>query len=485
MLLLSANEVVSTDRLIDALWGEESPGSGRTALQVRVSQLRKALGAGGELIQTRPPGYSLRLEREQLDLYQFERLVADAEGVDPAAAAAKLRAALALWRGPPLADLGYDSFAQAAIARLDELRLAVLEKRIETDLVLARHTDLVGELEALVTEHPLRERLWAQLMLALYRCGRQADALGAYQRARRTLVEELGIEPGSQLRELEQAILDQDRSLELEPVAVPRRSLLVVPLEPDALAALLAISAPLARGAGSELVLARLIPSSEELAATTASLHEQREHLLAGGISARAAAFTTTRPGDDVVRLALELDCELLLLDAPGELLRSPVLSGILASSPCDVGAFVGGEPSPGPLLVPFVGADHDWAAIELGARLAGAWQVPLLLAGPSSEHRDSSRLLASASLAVQRALGVAAEPLLVSTGPDALVHASQDAALVIAGLSDRWQRDGLGRTRTALAAGTTPVLLVRRGLRPGGLAPRESLTRFTWSLKS
>src|SRR5437763_7406514 len=108
MLLLSANEVVSTDRLIDALWGEESPGSGRTALRVRVSQLRKALGAGGELIQTRPPGYSLRLEREQLDLYQFERLVADAEGVDPAAAAAKLRAALALWRGPPLADLAYD-----------------------------------------------------------------------------------------------------------------------------------------------------------------------------------------------------------------------------------------------------------------------------------------------------------------------------------------------------------------------------------------
>ena len=139
----------------------------------------------------------------------------------------------------------------------------------------------------------------------------------------------------------------------------------------------------------------------------------------------------------------------------------------------------------PGPLLVPFVGAEHDWSAIELGAWLAREWQVPLRLAGPALEGRDSSRLLASASLAVQRALGVAAEPLLLAPGVDELVRASRDAALVVLGLSDRWRKEGLGKARGALAhSATSPLLLVRRGLRPGGLAPRESLTRFTWSLR-
>jgi hypothetical protein len=134
---------------------------------------------------------------------------------------------------------------------------------------------------------------------------------------------------------------------------------------------------------------------------------------------------------------------------------------------------------------VPFVGAPHDWTAIELAAWLAGAWDVPLQLAGPSLEDRDASRLLASASLAVQRALGVAAEPLLLAPEPEELVKAAGGAALVVAGLSDRWQKEGLGKTRAALAQiGTPPVLLVRRGLRPGGLAPRESLTRFTWSVR-
>jgi hypothetical protein len=184
--------------------------------------------------------------------------------------------------------------------------------------------------------------------------------------------------------------------------------------------------------------------------------------------------------------MAAELDCDLLLVDAPRELLESGVLSAILSRAACDVAALRGTAPRPGPLLVPFVGAEHDWSAIELAAWLAGAWEVPLRLAGPSSEGRDASRLLASASLAIQRALGVAAEPLLLAPDPDELVRASGDAALVVAGLSDRWQTDGLGKTRGALAQiSTPPVLLVRRGLRPGGLAPREGLTRFTWSLRS
>jgi DNA-binding SARP family transcriptional activator len=484
VLLLNANEVVSNDRLIDALWGEQAPESGRSALQVRISQLRKALGRGGALILTREPGYVLRLERAQLDLHRFERLVGEADKAEPAIAAAKLREALALWRGPALADLAYEAFAQAAIGRLEELRLAALEKRVEADLALGRHAELVAEVEALVAEHPLRERVCAQLMLALYRCGRQADALAAYQTERRALVDELGIEPSPRLRELEQAILRQDPSLELTPAAAPDRSVLVVPLKPDALGALLALAAPLARRPARELVLARLIDDSLDLTAATSAVHEQRGRLQAAGITARAAAFTSSSPGADTVRMAAELDCDVLLLDAPAALLDSPVLHAILAGAVCDVAALVGGEPSPGPVLVPFVGAEHDWTAIELGAWLAGAWQVPLRLAGPSLEGRDSSRLLASASLAVQRALGVAAEPLLVAPGPLELLRASREAALVVAGLSDRWQREGLGMARGALTASTTPVLLVRRGLRPGGLAPRESLTRFTWSLR-
>jgi DNA-binding SARP family transcriptional activator len=242
ILLLGANEVVSSDRLIDELWGEQSPESGRAALQVRVSQLRKALGDGGELILTRAPGYVLRLEREQLDLHRFERLVGEADAAEPAVAAGRLREALALWRGPALADLAYESFARAAIGRLEELRLAALEKRIEADLALGRHAELVAEVEALVGEHPLRERLRAQLMLALYRCGRQADALAVYRTTRRALVKELGIEPSPPLRELEQAILRQNPSLDVAPAPAPERSLLVVPLHDDALAALLTLA---------------------------------------------------------------------------------------------------------------------------------------------------------------------------------------------------------------------------------------------------
>lgn len=219
LLLLRANEVVSSDRLVEELWGERSPESGRAALQVRVSQLRKALGAAGALLVTRPPGYVLALDPEQLDLFRFERLVADADGTPPEVASVKLREALSLWRGPALADLAYEAGTQSAIRRLEELRLAAVERRIAADLALGHHADLIAELETLVAEHPLQEHLHAQRMLALYRCGRQADALAAYQDARRCLVDELGIEPAAELRELEQAILRQDPSLDASPAA--------------------------------------------------------------------------------------------------------------------------------------------------------------------------------------------------------------------------------------------------------------------------
>ena len=181
LLLLSANQVVSSDRLIDELWPGQGPESARAALQVRVSQLRKALGDGGAAIITRPPGYLVRVGRDELDLHRFERLVGEADEAEPSGAAAKLREALALWQGPPLADIAYEPFAQHAIRRLEELHVAAFEKRIDADLALGRHADLIAELESLVGEHPLRERLRIQLMLALYRCGRQADALAVYQ----------------------------------------------------------------------------------------------------------------------------------------------------------------------------------------------------------------------------------------------------------------------------------------------------------------
>ena len=213
VLLLNANRVVSRDRLIDALWDEQPPETAQKALQVYVSQLRRVLGK--ERLVTKPPGYLLRVDPEELDLARFEARFGEAKNVAPEAAAPKLREALALWRGVPLAEFAYHGFAQSEIARLEELRIACLEERIEADLARGRHAELVGELEGLVKEYPLRERLRSQLMISLYRSGRQAEALDGYQAARSALVEELGIEPSKSLRELEQAILRQDPSLDL------------------------------------------------------------------------------------------------------------------------------------------------------------------------------------------------------------------------------------------------------------------------------
>ena len=211
-LLLHANEPVSGERLIDEIWGPEPPKSATASLQNYVSHLRKALGR--EVLATEPGGYVLRVDPERFDLARFERLVTDARRVkEPRDRAERLRAGLALWRGPPLEDLQFESFAQPAIRRLEEQRLEALEERIDADLAGGRGAELVGELESLIEQHPLRERLRAQLMRALYAAGRQADALEAYRDARRMLRDELGLEPSAELRELEQAILRHDPSL--------------------------------------------------------------------------------------------------------------------------------------------------------------------------------------------------------------------------------------------------------------------------------
>ena len=221
LLLLHANETLPVERLIDELWGEHPPTTAPRRCKYTCLACAKrwtpAPATVGAAIVTREHGYQLRLDPDRLDAHNFERLVAEgrrelATG-DPKRAAAAFEAALSLWRGAPLAGLGHEAFVAREAARLEDLRLAALEDLNEAKLALGHHSELVGELEALIGEHPYRERLRAQLMLALYRCERQADALQAYQDARRTLVEELGIEPGERLRGLERGVLAQDPAL--------------------------------------------------------------------------------------------------------------------------------------------------------------------------------------------------------------------------------------------------------------------------------
>jgi DNA-binding SARP family transcriptional activator/DNA-binding beta-propeller fold protein YncE len=225
VLLLHPNETVSSERLIDELWGERPPATAMKVLQTYVSQLRRIIGA--EAIETRPPGYLLRVDEDTLDATAFRRLAGDGRRLAAESrhedAAARFREALALWRGPPLADVSFESFARNEVERLEEERLSVLMDLIDAELALGRHEHVVPELETLVRQHQLHERLRAQLMLALYRSGRQADALATYQDGRRVLVDELGLEPGRELQELEKAILRHDAALDAPaPPKTPR-----------------------------------------------------------------------------------------------------------------------------------------------------------------------------------------------------------------------------------------------------------------------
>src|SRR4051794_8203820 len=218
ILLLSANRVVSRDRLVEELWAGDPPGAARHAVEVNVSRLRKQLGTAGSALVTRAPGYLLQVAPEQLDLACFEQLAEDgrravAEG-NMTEAARTLSAAEQLWRGRPLADLEFEPFARLEVERLEDLRLTVVEERIDAELALGRHHQLIPQLEALAGEDPLRERLRAQLMLALYRSGRQGDALETYRSARAALVEQVGVEPGPELRARQAAILRQDPALD-------------------------------------------------------------------------------------------------------------------------------------------------------------------------------------------------------------------------------------------------------------------------------
>jgi DNA-binding SARP family transcriptional activator/tetratricopeptide (TPR) repeat protein len=226
ILLAHLNHVVSPDLLLEELWGEHMPATALQALRVHISQVRKVLGIG--VIRTLPTGYVLEVDPDQVDVHRFERLVDEGTVAvvtgEHAAGAALLREALALWRGPALADFVYEPFAQVEIGRLNELRMAALEARIDADLALGRHAALVSELKTLAAEHAHREHFRSQLMLALYRAGRQAEALEVYRDTWRTLADELGIEPGAELRSLEQAILRQEAWLSPEQPTVDRQT---------------------------------------------------------------------------------------------------------------------------------------------------------------------------------------------------------------------------------------------------------------------
>jgi predicted ATPase/DNA-binding SARP family transcriptional activator len=286
MLLLHREEVVPGAQLIEALWGEEPPRSAQTALHGHVSTLRKLIGA--DRIRTRPPGYLLQVSAGEVDVARFESLVAQArQRDDPDERSVWLREALALWHGEPLAELRYEAFAEREIAQLKELRLAAVEDRVDADLALGRHAELVPELEPLVAEHPFRERLRSQLMLALYRCGRQADALHVCQSGRRALVEELGIDPGPALQQLELRILRQDSSLDLAAGAYQAA--------PSALAAELSALASADRLSGLPADVSSFVGRDHELA--------ELRSLLAG---TRLLTLSGTG-GAGKTRLALEL----------------------------------------------------------------------------------------------------------------------------------------------------------------------------------
>ena len=233
------------------------------------------------------------------------------------------------------------------------------------------------------------------------------------------------------------------------------------------------------------------VSHADELAARSRELEARRASLAEQGATVRAAAFTSVAPGADLARLTREQAVELALIDAPDDLLEDARVLTLLEQAPCDVAIVAGAarvttREREGPVLVLFGGAAHDWAAVELGAWIARNAGAGLRLAGAATgpDGRDASRLLANASLAVQRALGVSAEPVLVPPEPDAVIAAASGAGVIVVGLTERWKRTGLGSVRTALATrAAAPTVLVRRGTRPGGLAPRGSETRFTWTL--
>jgi DNA-binding SARP family transcriptional activator len=479
LLALRANRPVGAELLADELWDGRPPPSARKALQTHVVHLRRALGA--DRIATGPAGYTLQVGSDEHDLARFEQLLREGrdrlERGEPAAALPLLDAALALWRGAPAPDLADLAAARGALQRLDELHTLAWEARIDAALALGRHAELVPDLELAVRRDPLRERAAEQLMLALYRSGRQADALAVARGLRGRLREQLGLGPGRSLQALERAILNQDAGLDAPDVAMQEGRALTLALVGSAASPLVDVAGWLA-DAATDLVVARLVPAAEQLATGSSEVEALRERLP----GARAAAFTSARPLEHAARLAREQGAALALVGVARAELAAAV--GAPVTWPCTVALAADGDaPGDGAILLPFGGSEHEWAALELGIALARAAERPLRLLGARRGGEDASRLLANASLLAQRLAGVAAAPTVVEPGAASVVREAAGAGLVLLGAGPRGL---LGTERQAVVAGSSvPVVCVLAGQRPGLLAPRHSWTAFGWSLES
>jgi predicted ATPase/DNA-binding SARP family transcriptional activator len=408
-LLLHANEVVSRERLIEDVWGETPPASAPNMIQVYVSGLRKALG--GELLVTRAPGYLLRVDEALVDAERFAELIQrarDAMGDRRAdEARSMINDAIELWRGPPLADFTYESFAQGDVARLEELRLEGIELRVEAELALGQHVRLVGELEQLVLRYPFRERLRGQLMLALYRAGRQAEALDAYRAARRTLVDQLGIEPGPELQALERAILTQDE--ELEPTGRATRSTVPVTVRSRATNVPAELTSLIGREADTERVRAlidrhRLVTlvGSGGVGKTRVAQRVARSSVADFDHGAWFVDLLAVERRSDVAGMVLTA---VGISDRPGSAALDTVVDGLRARS----------------LLLVLDNCEHVLAATAAlgtrivvecpGVRLLATSRAPLAVPGervarlePLATEEEGSGLPAAAALFVERA---------------------------------------------------------------------------------
>jgi DNA-binding SARP family transcriptional activator len=489
LLALHAGQALAVDRLVDELWGERPPKTAAHVIQVYVSELRRALG-GEEtaVLVTRSPGYALDLPADAIDLGRFEELFGRAQalvaGDDLAGAARVIGEGLALWRGDVLADLAYEGFVGQEARRLGELRLAARELQLEVAVRSGPGADDVVALRELATEHPYRERVHALLVRALAAVGRQAEALDAYAAARRVLDEELGIEPGRELRDAQAAVLRQEVAV----AGAARPTLLAAALQPERLDPTGRTADALAIATARDVVLACILVRTPgvapDIGKATSAASSVRGALQS---PCRSAAFAATDRGDAVAGLASEHDADTVVLDVADLVGRDGRLPSALVAALDAITADVVLVPGnalavAGTIAVPFGGSPHDWLAAALAAGLVRHHGGTLRLIGAFDDADDASRLLARAALAVQRAVGIDAEPALAPPGAEGVIAAAAGSPLIV-GVSERWRSEGLGPVRGAIAADAGSVLVVRAGIRPGLLAPREARTRFGWSV--
>jgi DNA-binding SARP family transcriptional activator len=489
LLALSPGRPVGVDRLVNDIWGEDPPRTAAHRLQVLASEARKLLPTGA--IVHRPAGYVLEVLPDSVDVFEFERELSDGRAAlargQHARAATVLSDALARWRGAALADLAGLDFAEAAARRLEELRTAARELELEARLAGGQASQVIPLLFDLVRDQPLHERRSALLMRALAADGRRAEALAVYAEIRRRLDDELGIQPGPEL-------LDTHRTLVRSETATPRTAdparpgaVIAVGRDADSLAAAVAGGEPVAAASGRELIVICLVhrDASERPDLHTASALA-RQAATASGVRARSAAFVTHDLAHDVGAFAEEHDASVVILGA-GDIVAPARFSSATAALLDQVTAHVafafGDTRRPGAgVAALFGGSEHDWAALELAALIARATQTPLRLVGAVTDGGDASRLLARASLAVQYVVDIEVEQALVHPTATELLSAAGERRLLL-GVSDRWRSEGLGALRMSLATAAPGGLIVRRGTRPGLLAPADAGTRFSWSI--